>query len=241
MIAKRNDLWRCLGLFFTTFSLFSSSPGMQKFICPLSNSLALFLMTNSMQGTLQKTQGEKEELSETNINEKQEMAPQKIFMQWLPNTGKLRLPDLFPRVTNLIKNHPGKILGTVVGSGMLALLYHAKGQIVEEVKERSNTVRTKVNKLLQDSAVNKRQKLIMLYIEELLSESSEYINLDKLTDKDSVDDYIAWCGERGETPEKSFSGHLKLRIPPDLHKKLAKEASQTGVSLNSLIAEKLKH
>jgi predicted HicB family RNase H-like nuclease len=58
--------------------------------------------------------------------------------------------------------------------------------------------------------------------------------------KDSVDDYLAWCKERGEKPEKTFSGNLRIRIAQDLHAKLAQEASVQGMSLNSLITEKLR-
>lgn len=57
---------------------------------------------------------------------------------------------------------------------------------------------------------------------------------------DSVDDYLIWCKERGEAPEKSFSGNLRIRISPDLHAKLAQEATKQGVSLNSLVIEKLR-
>jgi predicted HicB family RNase H-like nuclease len=58
--------------------------------------------------------------------------------------------------------------------------------------------------------------------------------------KDSVDDYLDWCKERGEEPEKSFSGNLRLRISPDLHAKLAQAAIIQGISLNSLIIDKLQ-
>ena len=58
--------------------------------------------------------------------------------------------------------------------------------------------------------------------------------------KDSIDDYVAWCKERGEDPEKAFSGNLRLRIPPDLHAKLAQAAIIQGVSLNSLIIDTLQ-
>lgn len=57
---------------------------------------------------------------------------------------------------------------------------------------------------------------------------------------DSVDDYIAWCTERGEKPGKTYSGTLKLRIPPTLHAHLVLEAAQREVSLNKLITEKLQ-
>lgn len=55
----------------------------------------------------------------------------------------------------------------------------------------------------------------------------------------SIDDYLNWCKERGEKPEKMFSGTLNLRMTPDLHAHLAVEAAQKGISLNELINEKL--
>lgn len=57
--------------------------------------------------------------------------------------------------------------------------------------------------------------------------------------KDSIDDYLTWCKKRGEKPEKTFSGNLRIRIEPDLHAKLAQEASLHNVSLNKFIVEKL--
>lgn len=58
--------------------------------------------------------------------------------------------------------------------------------------------------------------------------------------KDSVDDYVSWCKGRGEEPEKAFSGNIRIRISPDLHAKLAQVATLQGISLNSLIVEKLQ-
>jgi predicted HicB family RNase H-like nuclease len=56
---------------------------------------------------------------------------------------------------------------------------------------------------------------------------------------DSVDDYLIWCKERGEQPEKTFSGKLNLRMSPELHAQLVIEAAQRDMSLNDLINEKL--
>lgn len=58
--------------------------------------------------------------------------------------------------------------------------------------------------------------------------------------KASIDFYLDVCKKRGEKPEKSFSGKLNIRIAPDLHAQLSQEALQQGVSLNSMITEKLK-
>jgi Uncharacterized protein encoded in hypervariable junctions of pilus gene clusters len=56
---------------------------------------------------------------------------------------------------------------------------------------------------------------------------------------DSVDDYLTWCEERGEKPEKTYSGNIRLRMNPELHAHLTHEAVRKGLSLNDLINEKL--
>lgn len=58
--------------------------------------------------------------------------------------------------------------------------------------------------------------------------------------KDSVDIYLDWCKERKEKPEKTFSGTFNLRIPADLHEKLALHAKTSGLSLNTFITQSLK-
>lgn len=57
--------------------------------------------------------------------------------------------------------------------------------------------------------------------------------------KDSINDYLAWCAERGEKPEKTFSGKLHLRMSPELHANLVLQASKQGISLNEFINIKL--
>ena len=57
--------------------------------------------------------------------------------------------------------------------------------------------------------------------------------------KDSVDDYLAWCEERGKEPEKPHSGKFNLRMPPDLYVKVTAHAAQEGLSINSYILKKL--
>lgn len=58
--------------------------------------------------------------------------------------------------------------------------------------------------------------------------------------KDSIEDYLTFCKERGEKPEKTFSGNLRVRIPSGLHANLAIEAARKGISLNQLITKKLQ-
>lgn len=58
--------------------------------------------------------------------------------------------------------------------------------------------------------------------------------------QDSVDDYLDWCAQRGKKPEKPYSGKLLLRLDPDLHRKIALLASQSGKSLNNYVLDQLR-
>ena len=57
---------------------------------------------------------------------------------------------------------------------------------------------------------------------------------------ESVDDYLAFCEERGEKPEKPYSGNLLVRLGPELHRALSLTAERAGKSVNSLVVDKLK-
>ena len=56
----------------------------------------------------------------------------------------------------------------------------------------------------------------------------------------AVDHYLAVCNERGDTPDKPFSGQLRLRMDPQLHRSVAIAASTAGKSLNTWIVETLE-
>lgn len=56
---------------------------------------------------------------------------------------------------------------------------------------------------------------------------------------DSVDDYLAFCEERGEEPDKPYSGQFVTRIPPELHREVSIAASIEGVSLNAWVHTRL--
>lgn len=55
--------------------------------------------------------------------------------------------------------------------------------------------------------------------------------------RDSVDDYLAFCEERGEAPDKPCSGKFMLRISPELHRKVSAIAEASGKSLNAWVAD----
>lgn len=58
---------------------------------------------------------------------------------------------------------------------------------------------------------------------------------------DSIEDYLAFCEERNENPERPFSGKFNVRLDPALHREAFAAAKQAGVSLNKWIIEAIKH
>ena len=57
----------------------------------------------------------------------------------------------------------------------------------------------------------------------------------------SIDEYLAWCDEDGVQPRKPFSGELNVRLGSELHAAVAAAALTEGLSINSWIAEVLRH
>jgi predicted HicB family RNase H-like nuclease len=58
--------------------------------------------------------------------------------------------------------------------------------------------------------------------------------------RDSIDDYLESCAERGEEPDRPFSGQFVTRISPELHRRASLAAAHAGKSLNVWVAEQLQ-
>lgn len=58
--------------------------------------------------------------------------------------------------------------------------------------------------------------------------------------EEAMDFYLETCAERGEEPNKSYSGNLMLRVPPEVHAFVATAAEVSGKSINQWAAEKLQ-
>lgn len=56
----------------------------------------------------------------------------------------------------------------------------------------------------------------------------------------SLQVFLDVCAEKGIEPRRSYSGKFNLRIPPDLHEKLAIVAQAEGKSINLLAQEALQ-
>lgn len=58
--------------------------------------------------------------------------------------------------------------------------------------------------------------------------------------KESINDYLEFCKERNEEPEKPFSGKFNLRLDPELHRQVYVAAKQHHMSLNQWITETIR-
>jgi predicted HicB family RNase H-like nuclease len=56
---------------------------------------------------------------------------------------------------------------------------------------------------------------------------------------DTIADYVVWCEQRGKPPERPYSGHFTVRLPPELHRRIATAAARHGKSVNSFVSETL--
>ena len=58
--------------------------------------------------------------------------------------------------------------------------------------------------------------------------------------RESVDDYLEFCAQRKESPEKPFSGKFVVRLPAELHRKAYIQAKLANKSLNGWVTDVLK-
>ena len=58
--------------------------------------------------------------------------------------------------------------------------------------------------------------------------------------KKSLEVFLAVCREKGIEPRRNYSGKFNLRIPPELHERLAIVAQAEGKSINTVAQEALQ-
>jgi predicted HicB family RNase H-like nuclease len=54
-----------------------------------------------------------------------------------------------------------------------------------------------------------------------------------------VEEYLAFCADRGEEPDQPFSGKLSIKLSPEQHRRIILAAENSGKDLNSWVAEVL--
>ncbi len=80
----------------------------------------------------------------------------------------------------------------------------------------------------------------VINLRDVVTFQGKTVNELKTAFRDSVDDYLEFCAERGENPEKPYSGKFMVRVAPELHKAVAVRAKVARKSLNSWIHDTLE-
>ena len=57
---------------------------------------------------------------------------------------------------------------------------------------------------------------------------------------EAVDDYLAFCADIGQEPDKEYKGSFNVRVNPKLHRELDRAAYKEGVSMNQFIENALE-
>jgi predicted HicB family RNase H-like nuclease len=58
--------------------------------------------------------------------------------------------------------------------------------------------------------------------------------------QEGIDSYLEGCKELGIKPRKSFNGLLNIRIPSEIHGKIAMIAENSGTSINAFIRQAIE-
>ena len=56
----------------------------------------------------------------------------------------------------------------------------------------------------------------------------------------SIEEYLAFCQERGKEPEEPFSGRIAIQASPELHRRMTLNAARRHLTLNGYIQEVLE-
>lgn len=56
----------------------------------------------------------------------------------------------------------------------------------------------------------------------------------------SIENYLSICEQSGKYPDKEFKGNFNVRIPTELHRKVALEATKQSLTLNQYVTKALK-
>lgn len=79
----------------------------------------------------------------------------------------------------------------------------------------------------------------ILDIRDVITFKGETVAEAKEAFQDSVDDYLNFCEEIGQEPDKPFSGKLPFRTSPERHRQLFLAATKSGTSINAWMDEVL--
>lgn len=81
----------------------------------------------------------------------------------------------------------------------------------------------------------------VINIRDVITFEGKSVNEVQKAFRESVDDYLDFCAQRGESPEKPFSGKFVVRLPAELHRKAYIQAKLADKSLNGWVTEVLEN
>ncbi len=79
----------------------------------------------------------------------------------------------------------------------------------------------------------------VLDIKDVVTFEGETIEAIKQAFAESIDDYLEFCAELGEEPDKPFAGKLLFRATPEHHRLIYLAAVKAGKSINAWMDETL--
>lgn len=56
---------------------------------------------------------------------------------------------------------------------------------------------------------------------------------------EAVDDYLAFCADIGQEPDRAYRGTFNVRINPELHRRVDQAAYKAGISMNQMVERAL--
>ena len=80
----------------------------------------------------------------------------------------------------------------------------------------------------------------VINVRDVITFEGTTVEEDQTAFRESVDDYLDFCAQRGESPEKPFSGKFVIRLPAELHRKVYVQAKLEDKSLNNWVKEILQ-
>ena len=77
-------------------------------------------------------------------------------------------------------------------------------------------------------------------IRDIITFHGNSVNEIRTAFQEAVDFYLESCAERGDTPNKPYSGRFVVRMPIETHEAVATMAEVNGKSINQWIVETLE-
>ena len=79
----------------------------------------------------------------------------------------------------------------------------------------------------------------VLHINDVVTFQGRSIDELKEALAESIEVYLEYCEKKGRAPEKPFSGNFNVRLSPEVHQRIARQAARDGMSLNKWVASAL--